>query len=199
MSRCVRVGAGIALVAAVALAAGASCHRGASVTTAAAYVYVQQDRYIPALTGDMEAYRDRPILLDAFVNEAENTGTYYYYSPDGNVTYETEPWVEEYLRTSFGKAMTSVGMVVLLEPPPAAAPALVDMTATVLSWNDYGLRFQVLLSRQGQAVYQQEYRTDVPRIETSEAQILEDRAYRIMDMVVAGVLSDPGFQAAVLQ
>jgi hypothetical protein len=197
MSRRARV---ICLVlAAAALAAGAGCHRGAAATTAAAYVYVQQDRYIPALEGDMAAYRDRPILLDPLVNEAENTGTYYYYSPDGSMTYETEPWLDEYVRTSFGKAMSSVGMVVLLEPPPAADPSLVDMQITLLSWDDYAMRFQVLLSRSGQPVYQQEYRTEVPRIETSEAQILEDRAYRIMDMVVAGVLSDPGFQAAVLQ
>jgi hypothetical protein len=198
MNRLARVSASIVLAAAV-LVAGSSCHRGAATATASAYVYVQQDRYIPALAGDLSAYRDRPILLDEFVNEVENTGTYYYYSPDGNVTYETEPWVEEYLRTSFGKAMTSVGMVVLLEPPPAAAPSLADLQVTLISWDDYAMRFQALLSRAGQAIYQQEYRVEVPRIETAETQILEDRAYGIMDMVVSGMLSDPGFQAAVLQ
>ena len=197
MSRSGCVSLGIVLVA--VLTAGASCHRGAGTATVSAYVYVQQDRYIPALEGDMAAYRDRPILLDPLVNEAENTGTYYYYSPDGNVTYETEPWLDDYLRTSFAKAMTSVGMVVLLEPPPAADPSLIDMQLTLISWDDYALRFQALLNRAGQSIYQQEYRIEVPRIETAEAQILEDRAYRIMDMVVAGVLSDPGFQAAFLQ
>ena len=197
MNRCARV-MRLAL-AVLTLAAGVGCHRGVATASASAYVYVQQDRYIPALEGDLAAYRDRPILLDAFVNEAENTGTYYYYSPDGNVTYETEPWVEEYLRTSFAKAMTSVGMVVLLEPPPAADPALTDLTVTLISWDDYAMRFQALLSRAGQPLYQQEYRVEVPRIETAEVQILEDRAYRIMDMVIAGVLSDPSFQTALLE
>ncbi len=194
-----RLGMGIALGLAAVLVAGAGCRRGAGTVTAASYVYVQQDRYIPALEGDLAAYRDRPILLDPLINEAENTSTWRYYSPDGSVTYETEPWLDEYFRTSFGKALSSVGMVVLLEPPPAADPSLADVQITLLNWDDYALRFQLLVSRAGQPVYQQEYRTEVPRIESTEVQILEDRAYRIMDMVVAGVLSDPGFQAAVLQ
>jgi hypothetical protein len=195
MKRCAGIVIGLGL--AVVLVAAASCHRGTGV--ASAYVYVKQRLYIPALEGDMAAYQGRPILLDAFVNEAQNTGSYYYYSPDGNVTYETEPYIEEYLRTSFAKAMTSVGMSVLLDPPAAPDPSLVDLAATILSWDDVAMRFQVVLSRAGQAVYQQEYRTELPRIETTETQILEDRAYRIMDMIVAGVLSDPGFQAVVLQ
>jgi len=192
MKQVVRVVAVVALGLA-ALTAQPGCRRGG------AYIWVQQQRYIPNLPAELQAYRDRPIYLGDFVNEAANTGTWYYYSPDQMVTYETAPEVESYMRLCFAKAMSTLGMVVLIDPPVTQDPTLPMLTATIISWDDYAIHFQVVLTRYMQAVFQQEYRIEVQRIETVDPTILEDRAYRIMDMVVAGMLADPGFQSAFFQ
>jgi hypothetical protein len=170
-----------------------ACRRGGP------YIWVQQERYIPNLPVELQSYRDRPIYLGDFVNQAANTGTWYYYSPDQVATYETAPELESYMRLCFAKAMGSLGMVVLLDPPVTQDPTLPMLTATIISWDDYAIHFQVTLTKYMQAIFQQEYRIEVQRIETADITVLEDRAYRIMDMVVAGMLADPGFQGAFFQ
>jgi hypothetical protein len=49
------------------------------------------------------------------------------------------------------------------------------------------------------AVYQQEYRVEVPAPAATDSKTLEDAVYRKVDMALTGMLADQGFQAAFFQ
>lgn len=184
----------IVLAASLLLLAVTGCRRGGS------YIWVQQDRYIPNLPAELRAYSGQPIFLTTFINAAANTDRdYYYYSPDGAVVYEGSPNLSGYLRDVFAKGMTALGMQVVLDPPQPLDPRVAELQLAIRSWDDYALHFQIVLNKRQATVYQQEYRVEVPRIQTDDARILEDRAYRIDDMALGGMLADQGFQAAFFQ
>ncbi|MBI5501372.1 MAG: hypothetical protein HY907_14090 [Deltaproteobacteria bacterium] len=190
MSRSLR----IVLAASLLLLAAAGCHRGS------AYVYVDSQRYIPQMPVELRAYQGQPIFLTTFVNLSPNTTReYYYYSPDGSVTYEVAPTLAGFVRDSFARAMAALGMQVILDPPPPLDPRVAELQLAVTSWDDFAFHCQIVLNKYDATLYQQEYRVEFPRLLTDNVQALEDRVYRIADAAIAGMLADQGFQQAFFQ
>ncbi|MBI5487863.1 MAG: hypothetical protein HY905_11065 [Deltaproteobacteria bacterium] len=184
----------LALVASLSLLAVAGCRRGG------AFVYVDSQRYIPQMPAELRAYQGQPIYLTTFVNLSTNTTRqYWYYSPDGSVTYEVAPTLAGFVRDSFARAMAGLGMQVIVDPPQPLDPRVAELQLAVTSWDDSAFHYQMVLNKYDSTLYQQEYRVEFPRLATDDAQVLEDRVYRIADAAVAGMLSDQGFQQAFFQ
>jgi hypothetical protein len=163
------------------LVAHQGCRRGP-------YVYVRQARYMPKLPRALtQAYRGRRVHLASFVNRANNTRIWYYYSADNQVTYEGSPNIAEYLRRCFQRALYQMGMVVYMSRPPYGVPSL---KLTLRYWTDRRLSFEVNVSIGGQPVLARRYTVVQHTPRTSDARYLEMMAYHMVNRVVARVFMD---------
>jgi hypothetical protein len=184
----------IAVVAALLLLAVIGCHRSS------AWVYVLPDRYIPNLPAELRAYQGYPVYLTTFTNAAPETERdYYFYNADRSVVYEGAPTLSGFFRDAFAKALTGLGMNVLVDPVPPLDGGIPELQATIVRWTDSALYFQILVNKYARPAYQQEYRIEVPPFVSSDDKQLEDRVYRVVDMALTGLLADEGFQNAFFQ
>jgi hypothetical protein len=192
MSRTIRV----VVFAAVALLmlAAVACGRGGG------WVDILPDRYIPNLPAELRAYQGYPVYLTTVTNAAPETERdYYFYNADGSVIYEADGTLTVFVHDSFAKAFTQLGMNVILDPVPPLDANIPELQVTVVRWTDSALYFQVVVNKYLRAVYQQEYRVEVPAPATTDSKTLEDAVYRKVDMALTGMLADQGFQAAFFQ
>lgn len=164
------------------------------------YVWVQQDKYQPNLPS-MDMYRGHLLRLGEFAVRATNTTRgYYYYSPDRSMVYEASPDLPSYLRDVFRKALESQGMKILDEPlsSNAAASAVPELGLVVTFWNDEELRFKVTLAGSQEHLLEKDYSIVWEASGSSNPEVREQQAYRMLDAAVAALLIDPAFRAALL-
>jgi hypothetical protein len=74
-----------------------------------------------------------------------------------------------------------------------------DLSLTFLSLTDEEIRFRALLTRQGTQAIEKEYTVTMTKVQMYEKALLEDRAYRMLDAIVATILNDPDFQKAFFE
>jgi hypothetical protein len=71
-----------------------------------------------------------------------------------------------------------------------------ELTLTIKSLTDEEITFQALLTKMGQLVCNKDFVIRMPKVETNEQSVLEQRAYRMLDSIVTTILSDPDIQKA---
>ncbi len=175
-----RASLGLTLLAAAASAPALSCaHRPT--------IYVRQDVYVPHLRGAYAHYRGRSVSLEVS-NQAGNTTTFYYYNPEGSLSYEGAPSLMSYFWYCLDKAFRKAGLKVYAENPPAGTPA---MTITLLSVTDREFKFEVAVTGRGKP-YAKTIDLKVTAPKGTDSKYLEKRAYGMVDLMAEKILADPG-------
>jgi hypothetical protein len=168
-----------------ALVLSSGCRRGS-------HLWVQQKKFKPRLPTYLQsAYRGRAIHLKPFVNRT--TSTYYYYSPDGSVTYEGSPSLQGYTRDCFRKALTKfMGMRVTQKP----APGVPNLKVTLQRWTSQRIDAVAVLYRGNQPVLKRQYTVKNPAPATLRTQHLQASAFYQMNLLIARIFMDRAFFTA---
>lgn len=150
--------------------------------------------------GQFSRFQGRRILLTTIRDESKNTSNLAYYSPDGTVGYQLfysnehtiQQPIPSYFWYALKKGFECVGVRIEEYGPIYDA----ELSLTFLSLTDEEIQFRALLNRQGELLLQKDYAVTVPRLPGIDKGLLEARAYRMLDGIVATILGDPDFQKA---
>ena len=72
-----------------------------------------------------------------------------------------------------------------------------ELTLIFNSLTDEEIQFQLDLIKNDKLAYTKDYIVRMPDIEASNAEMLEKRAYAMLDSIVSTILNDPNFQKAL--
>ena len=168
------------------------------VTTSGCFgIKVPLDHYVPAIAGDLDAYRGKPVYLMNFDNQANDTSIWRYYSPDGKFGYLMNDTLHNYFWYAFRDAFQKKGMLVSnVDNPNLNAPA---MWVTLLSITDEQYLVRVTVQRSGVTAFTEKYAIQEPPLEKKShiPALLEQRAYRMTNRLIETILRDPNFRKIV--
>lgn len=177
-------------------------------------VAMKQESYSPSFrAGDYSRYKGKRLCLSSFFNQAQNTKSYSYSSPDNKLNYEGNVKLEELYLKGFTKAFKHIG-VTLVDYTydqdyhrhgyrygwwgPAAgyrAPKGVPEFQFILtSLTDQELKFKVLVFRDGDSRLDKEYTVTMPPAATENPAELEKRGYQLIDLAFTTIMRDRDFQ-----
>jgi len=183
-------------------------------------ITMTQEKYSPSFrAADYSRYKGKKLVLSSFTNQAQNTKTYNYFSPDKKLNYEGNVSLENLYLNSFTKAFKHIG-VNLVDyaydndpnyrhgyrygywwggPGPGgykAPKGVSEFQFILLSMTDQELKFKVLLFKEGESKLDKEFTVTMPAAGTENAAELEKRGYRLMDLAFTTVMKDRDFQKA---
>ena len=189
----------------------AGCASGTKVTTT-------QEKYVPSFkSGDFSRYKGKKVILANFANQAQNTKTYSYFSPDKKLTYEFNVSLEQFYWNCFQKAFRHIGVTqtdyVYDEeynrrygyrhgwwwgaPGPGgyrAPKGASEFQLYLLSITDQEFRFKVMVVRDGASKFDKEYTVTMAAATTESPSDLEKRAYQMVDLSFTTIMRDKEFQ-----
>ena len=157
-------------------------------------VKVPLSNYNPVFTGDYSVYKGKRVYLMNFDNQASDTTFWYYFSPYIRTFYYTNNSIHNYFWYAFRDAFTKLGMLVSDEDnPDLTAPA---MSVTLLSINDENYHMKVTVQNKEKILFTKGYTILEPRLEKKDRNpaVLEERAYKMTNKLIATILEDPAFQ-----
>lgn len=167
-------------------------------------VSLNRDNYICRNDpGQFGLFQGKRILLTTIRDESKNTSNLAYYSPEGTVGYQLfyssehsiQQPVVSYFWYALKKGFECVGVRIEEYGPIFDA----ELSLTFLSLTDEEVQFRALLMRKGVLTLQKEYAVAMPKLTSRDKGLLEERAYRMLDAIVAALLTDPGFQKAFFE
>jgi hypothetical protein len=183
---------------------------------AATKVTLSSDKYHPSFrASDVSRLTGKKLVLDAFVNQAQNTKAWNYYSADKKYMYEGNAQLETYYWSCFQKAFKYAG-VKLVEysyddyrrPHPywwggpvnrAKEPqfkGVPEFQLILTSLTDREFKFKGLLFKDGQTKFEKEFSVTMNAPESENQADLEKRAYRLVDLAFTTIVKDKDFQKA---
>lgn len=157
-------------------------------------VSINQARYSPAFSASpFSYYQGKQINLVKFVNTAEKTDFFSYYSPGMQIEYISHDTnLGSYFRSCFREGFRSVGMRVLEDEAfPTNIP---EFQLTIATLNDSKLEFRATVTLNGHPVMQKLYAVTMAPVEEKDVAKLEKRAYAMVDKAITAVLADPAFK-----
>jgi hypothetical protein len=179
-------------------------------------VTMTQDKYTPAFkSGEFSRLKGKKLVLSNFINQAQNTKTYDYFSADKKVTYETSASLESYFWYCFQKDFKHVGVNLVdynhagyygphsywwgAPPPqaPRAAKGVPEFQLVILSITDQEFKFKAFVFKDGQTKFAKAYSVTMPAAGTENVADLEKRSYRLVDLAFTTIMKDREFQKAL--
>lgn len=181
-------------------------------------VTITHEKYSPSFrAGDYGRFKGKKLALSSFHNQAQNTKTYNYFSPDKKLTYEGNVSLETFYLNGFTKAFRHIGVVLVDyvydddyryrpgyrhgywwgHPGPGAyrAPRGVpEFQFILLSMTDQELRFKVLIFRDGETKLDKEFTVTMAPAAAEDAAALERRGYQMVDLAFTTIMRDRDFQ-----
>lgn len=160
---------------------------------------VDLQRYAPAFSADLAAYRGLRVNLPDVDNQADNSTLWYYYSQDRRFAYGANSTVSNYFRYAFEKSLLGLGMVVSsTEKSVPRAPAL---WLTLRSVSEENYVVDVKIQEADWVFFLKTYEVPGDPVEPAQRtpDTLEKRAYRMTNKLVETVLTDPEFKRAFLR
>lgn len=183
-------------------------------------IVTTQEKYAPSFrAGDYSRYKGKKLVLSNFYNQAQNTKTYNYFSPDKKLNYEFNVSLESFYMNSFQKAFRHIG-VNLVDyvyddkyrgpgayhpgywwgvPGPAgyrAPKGVAEFQFILLSLTDQELKFKAVLFREGETKFDKDFTVTMAPAATDNTAELERRAYKLVDLAFTTIMKDSGFQKA---
>ncbi len=137
-------------------------------------------------------YRGKQVYLGSFTNKAENTSIFHYYDRDKDVSYGG-PLLTSLFWYCFSSAFLDIGIGVYEHQSPPGVP---QMSFTFFSLDDTGIKFNVTLKKDSFQIFKKDYSLDMEKQESKDPKILEERAYRFIDLIIAAILEDSDFKKA---
>jgi len=179
-------------------------------------VAIQQDNYKPGFrAADAGRLKGKRIALASFINQAQNTRTWNFYSPDKKLVYETSTPLESFFWECYNRAFQHAGARVVEytaaayrgpgpwwyggpHPGAAAAPKGVPEVQLVLtSVTDQEVRFQVYVFKDGAETFRKDFQVTMPPGTSQDVKDLERRAYALVDLTFTTLVRDRDFQKAI--
>lgn len=191
----------------------AGCASGTKITTS-------QEKYSPSFrAGDYSRFKGKKVVMSSFYNQAQNTKTYSYFSPDKKLTYEFNVSLEQYYMNCFQKAFRHIGVNVVdyayddryqerhgyrhgwwwgyPGPGPGgykAPKGVAEFQFIMLSVTDQEFKFKVLVFKDGNSKLEKEYTVTMAQATTDNPAELEKRAHQMADLAFTAILRDKEFQ-----
>lgn len=181
-------------------------------------IIVTQEKYSPSFrAGDYSRYKGKKLVLSSFYNQAQNTKTYNYFSPDNKLNYEGNVSLDNLYLNGFTKAFKHIG-VKLVDytydndpryrhryhhgywwggPGPGgyrAPKGVSEFQFIILSMTDQELKFKVLVFKEGETKLDKEYTVTMAAATTENVAELEKRGYRLVDLAFTTIMKDRDFQ-----
>jgi len=181
-------------------------------------IMMTQEKYSPSFrAGDYSRYKGKKLVLSSFTNQAQNTKTYNYFSPDKKLTYEGNVSLDALYANGFTKAFKHIG-VTLVDytydndhrgrhgyrygywwgaPGPGgykAPKGVPEFQFVLLSMTDQEFKFKVLVFREGETKLDKEYTVAMAAAATDNAADLEKRGYQLIDLAFTTIMRDRDFQ-----
>ncbi len=183
-------------------------------------ITITQEKYAPSFrAGDYSRYKGKKLVLSSFANQAQNTKTYNYFSPDKKLNYEGNVSLDNLYLNSFTKAFKHIG-VNLVDyiydddyrnrygyrygywwggPGPGgykAPKGVPEFQFMMLSMTDQEFKFKVLVFRDGATKLDKEYTVTMAAAATDNPAELEKRSYQLVDLAFTTIMRDRDFQRA---
>lgn len=181
-------------------------------------VAMKQESYSPSFrAGDYSKYRGKKLCLSSFSNQAQNTKTSNYFSPDKKLNYEGNVSLENLYLNGFTKAFKHIGVNLVdytYDNDPRYRPGyrhgywwgapgsggykapkgVPEFQFTLLSMTDQELKFKVLVFKEGETKLDKDYTVTMPAAATENPAELEKRGYHLIDLAFTTVMRDRDFQ-----
>ena len=180
-------------------------------------VPLTQQKYSPSFNaGEHSRYKGKRLALANFINQAQNTKTYSYASPDKKYVYEGDASLETYYQSCYEKAFKHIGVkpaeYVYREDyartyhhrywwghpgyasygPPKGVP---EFQLVLLSLSDEEFKFKVIIFKEGDIKFDKDYAVTMAAApETDNTATLERRAYQLVDLSFTTIMKDREFQ-----
>jgi hypothetical protein len=159
-------------------------------------VQLNRDRYVCKI--DAARYADiegKRVLLHSIIDESKNTTNLTYYNPERTTDYEllyssSHTWrqpVVSYFWYALKKGFQCAGIRIEEAGPVYDA----EFWMTINSLTDEEMKFRLVMTKRGAALHQKDYVVTVPRTQSRELSVLEQRGYSMLDSIVDIILSDP--------
>lgn len=148
-------------------------------------------------------FQGKRILLTNITDESKNTSNLAYYNPEKTIGYQLfyssqhqmpQP-VVSYFWYALQKGFECAG--VRIEERGRIYDA--ELSLVFRSLTDEEIQFQAFLSRKTVSVLEKEYVVTMPKVQVIKKDLLENRAYRMLDAIVATILNDPDFRKAFFE
>lgn len=179
-------------------------------------VTMTQEKYSPQFrAGDFSRYKGKKVVLSSFYNQAQNTKTYNYFSPDNKYNYQSNVSLDTLYLNSFTKAFKYIGVKLVdytydndpryrhhygwWGPGPGgykAPKGVPEFQFIMLSMTDQEFKFKVLVFKDGETKLEKEYTVSMPAAATEDMAALEKRGYQLLDLAFTTILKDREFQRA---
>lgn len=179
-------------------------------------IVLTQEKYSPSFrAAEFARYKGKKLVLGSFFNQAQNTKTYNYFSPDKQLNYEGNVSLENLYLNGFTKAFKHIG-VTLVDyvydedyrgprhwwwgyPGPAgyrAPKGVPELQFTLLSMTDQELTFKIILFKDGQTKLDKDLTVKMAPAATEDVTALEKRGYQMVDLAFTTIMRDRDFQRA---
>lgn len=181
-------------------------------------IAITQEKYSPSFrAADYSRYKGKKLVLSSFTNQAQNTKTYSYFSPDKKLNYEWNVSLDQLYANSFTKAFKHIG-VNLVDyiydddyrhrhgyrygywwgaPGPGgykAPKGVPEFQFTMLSMTDQEFTFKIGVFRDGETKLDKEYTVKMAAAATDNTAELEKRGYQMVDLAFTTIMRDRDFQ-----
>ena len=181
-------------------------------------VPLTQQKYSPSFSGgEYSRYKGKRLVLANFINQAQNTKTYSYSSPDKKYIYEGDASLETYYQNCYEKAFKHIGVKLdeyvyrddyartyhhryswwghhgqgSYGPPKGVQ----EFQLVLLSLTDEEFKFKVILFKEGDIKFDKDYAVTMAAApETDNTATLEKRAYQLVDLSFTTIVKDREFQ-----
>jgi hypothetical protein len=147
-------------------------------------------------------YRGKRILLSTIVDESKNTSNLHYYNPEQTVSYDLfyssksmQQPIVSYYWYALQKTFECTG--IKIEEMGLYHDA--ELSLVIKSLTDEEIQFDADLIKKRRIFYSKRYVVRTPRVETKQVDILEQRAYGMLDSIVVTILEDHDFYKAVVK
>jgi len=178
-------------------------------------VTMTQEKYSPSFrAGDFSRYKGKKVVLSSFYNQAQNTKTYNYFSPDNKLNYQSNVSLDNLYLNGFTKAFKYIGVKLVdytydndpryrhhpgywwgAGPGGYKAPKGVpELQFILLSMTDQEFKFKVIVFKNGETKLEKEYTVSMPAAATEDAAQLEKRGYQMIDLAFTTIMRDRDFQ-----
>lgn len=181
-------------------------------------ITITQEKYSPSFrAADYSRYKGKKLVLSSFTNQAQNTKTYNYFSPDKKLTYEGNVSLETLYLNGFTKAFKHIGVTLVDyiydddyryrpgyrhgwwwgHPGPGGYKAprgVPEFQFTLVSMTDQEFMFKVAVFRDGESKLDKEYTVKMAPAATENAAELEKRGYQMVDLAFTTIMKDRDFQ-----
>ena len=165
-------------------------------------VELNRDRYECKIDpSQFKQYHGKNFLLASIEDESDNTENLYYYNPQKTIGYRLY-----YSSSSVRQPVVSYYWYALQKGFECAGLKVEEyihddqeVALTFNSLTDEEILFDLALMKNGRQSYATSYTIKMPAVDANNADVLEQRAYGMLDMIVTTILKDPHFETAFLK